>query len=62
MKIMKKTYISPETIVVQLMSSSSILTGSDKDIYNEIGDGIYAKEYDGEDGSASDTNTWDDEW
>ena len=61
---MKKTYISPETIVVTLLPVTTLLEGSPKGIYNEQGDGIYTKENAGGDegSSTSSTNVWDEEW
>ena len=58
---MKKTYISPEAIVVRLMPTTIIaqsLGGND-----EVGNGTgYAKESAGEGNSSSGKSVWDEEW
>ena len=58
---MKKTYISPETLVVRLMPMGMMMTVS---LHDEIGDGQLAKEYAGDNGSSSEgsKNVWDEEW
>ena len=59
---MKKTYISPETLVVRLMPMGMMMTVS---LHDEIGDGHqYTKEYAGDNGSSSEgsKNVWDEEW
>ena len=61
---MKKTYISPEALTVQLGTMQHMMTGSQLSIYSgssatpidNSGD-ILVKEQ-----STSDVNLWDDEW
>ena len=58
---MKKTYISPALVIVQMRPFSAILStstyGLDRSAGNTLGDGeILVKE------SISDVNVWDDEW
>ena len=58
---MKKTYISPNTLVVELRCKSCILTGSLQMLDTPVsGDnGGWVKE---ENSPISDVNVWDDEW
>ena len=57
---MKKTYITPETLVVRLMPVGMIAMS----LHDEIGDGQLSKEYAGDNGSSSEgaKNVWDEEW
>ena len=57
---MKKTYISPETLVVRLMPVGMMALST----HDEIGDGQLSKEYAGDNGSSSEgsKNVWDEEW
>ena len=56
---MKKTYISPNTLVVELRCKSCILEGSLK-VMNEVADeGGWVKE---DNPSMNDVNVWDEEW
>ena len=59
---MKKTYISPETLVVSLSMCTIVATSGP-----QIGEGGatgfgMAKEYAGEEGSEGGKNVWDEEW
>ena len=60
---MKKTYISPETLIVKLSLRSSILiAGSVDDDIVPGGQTAGTKEYAGEEGSTGGKNVWDEEW
>ena len=59
---MKKTYISPESLIVRLAPRSTVLTtsyvGLDNSEGNKLGSGeILVKE-----SSVNDVNLWDSEW
>ena len=58
--VMKKTYISPETIVVRLMPVTIIATSlpkSDDEVETEL-----TKEHYSDNSSAGGKNVWDEEW
>ena len=57
---MKKTYIIPNTIVVNLSTTMPLATSMPG--YDEVGSGQLTKEYTDEGSSTGSTNTWDDEW
>lgn len=57
---MKKTYIIPNTIVVNLSMTMPLATSMSG--YDEVGSGQLTKEYTDEGSSTGSTNTWDDEW
>ncbi len=55
---MKKTYIIPNIIVVNLSTTMPLAISG----YDEVGSGQLTKEYTDEGSSKGSTNTWDDEW
>ena len=57
---MKKTYISPELLVVQMRMSSAILVGSGPDAGINVGREI--DEFDVKENVVTDVNVWDNEW
>jgi len=58
---MKKTYIIPDTIVVELTSSSAVLMGMSEG--EAVNPGLAKENVDaGDDNTASGKNVWDEEW
>ena len=57
---MKKTYISPELLIVQLRPATAILTVSDPDVGITSSEFVNAASVDAK--GITDVNVWDDEW
>lgn len=58
---MKKTYITPEALVVSLFANSPIL--QDMSLHDELGQEVLVKEQAGTDGSTTGGKSiWDEEW
>ncbi len=57
---MKKTYISPDAIVVSLLPTTII--AESQTINNEKGDGNILTKEDNSSTSTDGSNVWDDEW
>ena len=57
---MKKTYITPEALVVSLFANAPVL--GDMTAHQEIGSGQYTKENVDDLGSTGGKSIWDEEW
>lgn len=57
---MKKTYINPETIVVQLMPTTAMLQASNPNVQVSTSGSVDAASVDTK--GVSDVNVWDEEW
>lgn len=59
---MKKTYIIPGLVVVQMRPQSAILSTSSLGLNNEAGNALGDGEILVKESGSSDVNVWDDEW